>query len=124
MDAGGRNPDGTPANAQLMATLYDKSLDQLSLHRWDDNVAMNLYLPTADWDVHLLWSYQAISTLYPSAPFSDLVFSELDKNYFSSLLCDYDHRFLYGRSRHMMYIWSAAPWLSLCAYDVETEVGG
>ena len=27
-------PDGQPANAQLMATLYDKSLDQLTLHFW------------------------------------------------------------------------------------------
>lgn len=28
------HPDGTPANAQMMATLYDHSLDQLTGHRW------------------------------------------------------------------------------------------
>ena len=27
-------PDGRPATAQLMATLYDKSLDQILNHRW------------------------------------------------------------------------------------------
>lgn len=103
-----RNPDGTPANAQLMATLYDKSLDQLSLHRWDDNVAMNLYLPTADWTSIYYGRTQVTSTLYPSQPvFKTLSFSELDKNYFSSLLRDYDGRFLYGRSRHRMCMYAA-----------------
>lgn len=28
------HPDGTPANAQMMATLYDHSLDQFTYHRW------------------------------------------------------------------------------------------
>ena len=49
------------------------------------------------------------STLYPSQPvFKTLSFSELDKNYFSSLLRDYDGRFLYGRSLPMMCM-DAAP---------------
>lgn len=32
-------PNGKPANAQLMATLYDKSLDQIANHNWN-------FLPT------------------------------------------------------------------------------
>lgn len=30
-----KNPDGTPADASLMAVLYDKSLDQIRQHQWD-----------------------------------------------------------------------------------------
>ena len=37
------NPDGTPADASLMAVLYDKSLDQIKQHGWSF-VPMN-YLP-------------------------------------------------------------------------------
>ena len=37
-------PDGTPANAQLMATLYDKSLDQLAQHQW--SLSPGTWLPT------------------------------------------------------------------------------
>lgn len=42
-------PDGTPAAAQLMATLYDKSLDQLRSHSW--TLAMPVYysLPFTMW---------------------------------------------------------------------------
>lgn len=42
-------PDGTPAEAQLMATLYDASLDQIKLQSW--TFANNLYqsLPYASW---------------------------------------------------------------------------
>ena len=98
-----------------MATLYDKSLDQLSLHRWDDNVAMNLYLPTADWTSIYYGRTQVTSTLYPSQPvFKTLSFSELDESYFSSLLRDYDERFLYGRSRPRKCVWMLLPALPLC----------
>lgn len=41
------NPDGTPANAQLMATLYDKSLDQISRHDWSFGPSVWLNLPYA-----------------------------------------------------------------------------
>ncbi len=44
------NPDGKPADAQLMATLYDKSLDQIVKHDWAFNPQYSLYLPTAMWN--------------------------------------------------------------------------
>lgn len=42
-------PDGTPAKAQLLATLFDKSLDQIYPHHW--NLSLNLYqnLPSSYW---------------------------------------------------------------------------
>lgn len=36
------HPDGTPANAQMMATLFDRSLDQFSYHRWSFSPRNNL----------------------------------------------------------------------------------
>ena len=45
-------PDSKPADAQLMATLYDKSLDALSAHSFDvinNGFFFNLYTPDASW---------------------------------------------------------------------------
>ena len=42
-------PDGTPADAQLMATLYDKSLDQIVTHQWSFSPYQNIQLPYTLW---------------------------------------------------------------------------
>ena len=42
-------PDGTPADAQLMATLYDKSLDQIEGHSWSLWPSMWLPTPSTHW---------------------------------------------------------------------------
>ncbi len=41
--------DGKPAKASLMATLYDKSLDQLNHHSWHLSVYPNISLPYTTW---------------------------------------------------------------------------
>ena len=43
-------PDGTPADAQLIATLYDKSLDQIYSHHWFFNTGIRALLPYTDWN--------------------------------------------------------------------------
>ena len=43
-------PDGTPADAQLMATLYDKSLDQLEAHNWSLGTSLWLPTPSTSWN--------------------------------------------------------------------------
>ena len=48
------NPDGTPADAQLMATLYDKSLDQLYPHQWSFAPYMTIPTPSTSWN-HSSW---------------------------------------------------------------------
>ena len=40
------NPDGTPANAQLMAVLYDKSLEAIQQHLWQLRDNRRLSLPS------------------------------------------------------------------------------
>jgi len=42
-------PDGKPAKAQLMAALYDKSLDQLTAHNWSLVPYQSLSTPNASW---------------------------------------------------------------------------
>ena len=44
-----KNPDGTPADAQLMATLYDKSLDQITRHTWWFRPWQHLPRPNTEW---------------------------------------------------------------------------
>ena len=42
-------PDGTPADALLMATLYDKSLDQIARHSWSFSPYQSISLPSVNW---------------------------------------------------------------------------
>lgn len=42
-------PDGQPATAQLMATLYDKSLDQLVEHTWQNIPGISINLVSYAW---------------------------------------------------------------------------
>ena len=45
-----RDGDGKPADAQLMATLYDQSLDQLATHQWSLVPDVSLPLPYTTWN--------------------------------------------------------------------------
>ena len=42
-------PDGKPSQSQLLATMYDKSLDDIIKHHWDFTVNFNLELPYVQW---------------------------------------------------------------------------
>ena len=43
------NPDGKPAKAQLLAALYDQSLDMIKPHSWWFNPWLHRTLPDTDW---------------------------------------------------------------------------
>lgn len=43
-------PEGKPANAQLLATIYDKSLDQISPHAWSFSPLNRLRQPFTQWN--------------------------------------------------------------------------
>ena len=51
-------PDGTPADAQLMATIYDKSLDQIASHGWWFYPRIGVRAPYSRW---YNWSLDDIS---------------------------------------------------------------
>ncbi len=44
-----KTADGKPAKAQLLATLYDKSLDQIKRHDWTFDPLNRLSLPSVQW---------------------------------------------------------------------------
>lgn len=44
-----QNPDGTPADASLLATLYDKSLDAVRSHKWSFRPTSYPSQPSAAW---------------------------------------------------------------------------
>ena len=43
-------PDGTPATAQMMAAMYDKSLDEIKSHSWWFSLPLHQWLPYTDWN--------------------------------------------------------------------------
>ena len=48
-----KNPDGTPAKAQTMAVLYDKSLDAIKPHAWTVSDPRSISVPVARWNSRL-----------------------------------------------------------------------
>ena len=79
-------PDGRPATAQLMATLYDKSLDQILNHRWSFSPSLNLNIPSLSWvryESEGLWKYSREK--YPWRASRPLTFSHFDRLMFRYL---------------------------------------
>lgn len=80
-----RRPDGKPANAVFMATLYDKSLDQLQAHQWYLHPYIWLPLPSVSWT-----NAERYGVAFQSArnwrhlTIPNLVFSHFDEEAFPS----------------------------------------
>lgn len=77
------NPDGTAADASMMAVLYDKSLDAIKQHKWSFAPVNHLSQPSTSWQWRSWESIgasgaQKIKLL--SSP--TLAFSEFDKSVF------------------------------------------
>ena len=92
-------PDGSPADAQLLATIYDKSLEQIESHHWWLNTYIRVSLPSTSWN-HL---YYGSADLGGSKPFVSLKVPELSfTDYDDNLFQFWSGRmFRYG-SRRMM----------------------
>ena len=76
-------PDGRPADAQLMATLYDKSLDQFASHSFYFSPQEYLSLPSTSWQSGS-WGalYLGASQQLKPLSVSPLTFSHLDESLF------------------------------------------
>lgn len=80
-------PDGTPARAQLMATLYDKSLDTFEPHRWEFATQIHRTTPYTRWaapynegiNLRGAGTLKALKT-------RTLAFNKFDEEYFMSSL--------------------------------------
>ena len=77
-------PDGKPADAQLMAVLYDKSLDDIKKHNWYFHTAMRQFVPNTIWNGfhHHVQSVQGLAP-YRSLSVSGLSFSSFDGSLFA-----------------------------------------
>lgn len=86
------NPDGTPADATLMATLYDKSLEPLRPHKWNESIDITHSLPWTKWSgcEFSVWPLRGYSSakMLSVVP---LLFSHFDPEYYYDLLWDMDN---------------------------------
>lgn len=76
-------PDGKPSKSQLLATMYDKSLDDIIKHNWDFTVNFDLALPYVQWyggsnSALGLYGFQSYKRLAEHP----LAFSHFDKTMF------------------------------------------
>lgn len=78
------SPDGKPAKAQFLATMYDKSLDAIYPHQWDGRYDYNVTFPYAQWrggsDAAIgLYGFQGYRALNER----DLLFNRFDDELFA-----------------------------------------
>ena len=88
-------PDGSPADASLMAVLYDMSLDQIKQHQWSFSPTNYLPKPSTDWKFRqphqLLW--RAAQPSQSPLKVSSMLFSHFDHD----VLPTYRAIIAYGR---------------------------
>lgn len=131
-----KNPDGTPSNAQVMAVMYDKSLDAVMPFDWNFSDSRRLYLPSMYWNTNRMgqchfWGSKNISHLSESV----LEFYHIDHEYIFSRYGYYP----VGRARYMMgnklergMVMEAAPMMAMAkvarvedsADNVESNAAG
>ena len=104
-----QNPDGTPADAQLLATLYDKSLDQLAPLSWSMVPYESLPLPSTHWN----FSDRGIGTLHGYHHLGSLMVTDLRLSRFDHDV--YPHEF--SRFRPMRMYKTMAPLESKAAMN-------
>ena len=75
-----QNPDGTPADASLMAVLYDKSLDQIKSHQWNLSPVNYLPMPSTSWRFHQQQQVYWMGSQHYQSPLkvNDMVFSRFN----------------------------------------------
>ena len=88
---------GNPVDAQLMATLYDQSLDMLQAHSWSLVPHLDLPLPTNNWVYPSRSRISNMSSNYwNSYTVKELVFSHFDPRVFPNLYYHSFRRFSRG----------------------------
>lgn len=98
-----KRPNGKAANAQFMATMYDKSLDQISEMTWDDDLYLTNNMPSLRWLGVGHGGYkQYYNTAYNALKVDNIELSAFNTDYYNSLLYSYNRY-------HIMYKLDAAP---------------
>ena len=128
--------DGKPVDAMVMATLYDKSLDQLTRHNWSFYPRTFQWLPSTNWQFTPNWVLSATgSTSLKNYGYSELRYSHFDHDIYPTPWYS-SRRMLYGtRARGSakmdagMVMEEAAPMMatvnaSIGSFDVDESLQG
>jgi len=97
-------PDGTPAEASLLAVLYDKSLDQLKPHQWSLNPDRVLPRPSATW----MWRSWGNISLYGAEQYRLKEIPPFVYRQFDHSVYPYYHS-IYIRGTRRLYAAASAP---------------
>ena len=101
-----KDKDGKPADAQLMAVLYDKSLDQLASHSWGLNPRIQVPQASTSWTTMNFGSEWASGAQYIAAlKVPILSFSHFDHSVYptrSIAIGTYDRGMMRANSKMMM----------------------
>ncbi len=120
------NPDGTPADASLMAVLYDKSLDQIKMHNWSFVPTNYLPQPSTIWQFRTTGklSWGASQAYKTPLDYKNLDFSRFDESILPSAYIAYGRA--YGSGRLMrakavedtgMMVMEEAPAMAMASND-------
>ena len=115
-----QNPDGTPADASLMAVLYDKSLDAIAPHQWSFSPNSYLSQPSTSWQSSLWGGLHAQGAQsYKGLSVRQLTYSHFEDSVYPV------YTYLFVRGRGPMYSRAAAPMAMIganAANDAADEV--
>jgi len=79
-------PGGKPADALLIASMYDKSIDQIYSHNWTLNLGLYRSVPYVEWEGGFYGNlYSKYIAGYKSISVRSLSFDRFDNKYFNAL---------------------------------------
>ena len=114
-------PDGKPAEASLMAVLYDKSLDQIVGHGWPFAAESYLSLPSTAWQ----WPTGGSAHLSRHFKYKLLNIPGFEYSHFDSSIYPYYQHFIHvrGRAGRMLMASKAAAPMMMAAEESNQAIG-
>ena len=119
-----KDADGKPVDAQLMATLYDKSLDQIYAHNWSLAPAQMVALPNSSWYYVPVRSMGGSAYMsWHATPVEGLTFSHFDDDIFPSFRSGRFRRYSRGAMLGAGAVMESAPMAKMAARNFDLEDG-
>ncbi|MBE6267332.1 MAG: alpha-2-macroglobulin [Prevotella ruminicola] len=88
-----KDAEGKPVDANLMATLYDQSLDQLIKHRWSFSPYLWIPLPSTRWQSAGVYGYSRLcSRSWKSLDYDAINFSHFDHSVYPQYYRTFGYR--------------------------------
>ena len=88
-----KDADGKPVSANMMATLYDQSLDQLYKHKWPFTPYMWIPLPSTNWQFVAPSRFSRFgSSRWKALDFDAIHFSQFDHDVYPQYFYRYSYR--------------------------------